>query len=300
MCNRYWFSIGTVKLIEEVKENCQLCKALAPLPKEFFEQSTSRSGKLGSCWAADVIRGDLQFIFIAREKLSCYTVTIIIPNERHETLREAIIVATAELIPEDGLTLQVDNASGLVKLVGDSQLDRSNIKIETGRKNNKDSNPIAEKAVKEFREQKLKFKPQGGKITEIERATITSSLNRMLRNRNLSAREIITNRNQNTHEPLNLCDENLAEEQLQLRLSNHPFSEKSKIKDGRKALQTKVWPGALVFLKKDKTKLRARETYIVVKIDGEFCFVKKLKNKIMSESYKVKLCVSKFDNLVSV
>ena len=99
----------------------------------------------------------------------------------------------------------------------------------------------------------------------------------MLRNRNLSAREIVTKRNQNTHEPLNLSDQNLADEQLQLRLSNHPLSEKSKVKGGKKAAETNVWPGALVFLKKDKTKLRARETYIVIKVEGEFCFVKKLK-----------------------
>ena len=51
LCNRYWFSIGTAKLIEEVKQNCQLCRAIAPVPREFFEQSTSRSGKLGSLWA---------------------------------------------------------------------------------------------------------------------------------------------------------------------------------------------------------------------------------------------------------
>ena len=124
MCNRYWFAIGTAKLIEDVKESCQLCKSLAQVPKELFEQSTSLSGKLGSAWACDVIRGDQQFIFIAREKLSSFTVTKIIPNERHETLRDAIIVTTSELIPEDGLTMQVDNATGLVKLVGDSQLER--------------------------------------------------------------------------------------------------------------------------------------------------------------------------------
>ena len=64
---------------------------------------------------------------------------------------------------------KVDNATGLVKLVGDSQLERYKIKIETGRKNNKDSNPVAEKTVKEFREQQLKLKPQGGVITELEK-----------------------------------------------------------------------------------------------------------------------------------
>ena len=216
LCNRYWFSIGTAKLVEEVKENCQICKSVAPVPKEFFEQTTSKSGSLGSCWAGDVIRGDRQFIFIAREKLSSFTVTINIPNEKHETLREAIIVTTAELVPENGLSMQVDNATGLVKLVGDAELERFNIKLETGRKHNKDSNPIAEKAVKEFRDKNLKFKPAGGPVTDLERATITSSLNKMLRNRNLSAREIITNRNQNTQEPLNVCDDNLAEEQLEI------------------------------------------------------------------------------------
>ena len=76
LCNRYWFAIGTAQLIEDVKENCQLCKSVAPLPREFFEQSTSISGKLGSSWAGDVIRGDLQFIFIAREKLSVSSVSL--------------------------------------------------------------------------------------------------------------------------------------------------------------------------------------------------------------------------------
>ena len=32
-----------------------------------------------------------------------------ISNERHETLREVIIVTTSELITDDGLKMQVDN-----------------------------------------------------------------------------------------------------------------------------------------------------------------------------------------------
>ena len=55
------------------------------------------------------------------------------------------------------------------------------------------------------------------------------------------------------------------------------------------ATKTTVWPGALVFLKRDKSKLRARETYIVIKIEEEVCYIKKLKNKFMAENYKVKL-----------
>ena len=32
LCNRYWFAIGTAKMIDEVKEICQLCKSLAQVP----------------------------------------------------------------------------------------------------------------------------------------------------------------------------------------------------------------------------------------------------------------------------
>ena len=84
----------------------------------------------------------------------------------------------------------------------------------------------------------------------------------------------MTNRNQETHEPLNLVDKDLASDQLNLRKKNHPLSEKCKVKNGKPAIKTSVWPGALVFLKRDKSKLHARETYIVIKIEEEFCYIK--------------------------
>merc|ERR1711942_620286 len=94
-------------------------------------------------------------------------------------------------MPDEGLTMQVDNCTGLASLVNDAELGRFKITLDLARKKNKDSNPVAEKAVKEFRQQKLKFKPEGGKITEIERALITSSLNKMIRGRNVSSKEIL-------------------------------------------------------------------------------------------------------------
>ena len=78
-------------------------------------------------------------------------------------------------------------------------------------------------------------------------------MNKMIRNRKLSSKEIVTNRDQNTQEPLNLNDDKLADDQFALRKENHPLSEKSKVKKGKPASRTEVWPGALVFLKKDST-----------------------------------------------
>ena len=292
ICDRYWFSVDLDTMINSVWLSCHKCQSLAPVPKEIFQQSTVKSGKLGSMWSADVIRGHQQFIFIAREKLSSFTVTKLIPNESSQTLREAIITCTVELIPEEGLLLQVDNCPALVSIQNDAELARFKIKIDVARKKNKDSNPIAEKAVKEFRLQSLKFKPEGGKISDTERALITSSLNKTVRNRNVSSKEILLNRDQFTSEALHLDDSELANKQLVSRQDNHPLSAKSKVKNGVPATPTVVWPGALVFLKKDISKLKGRDLYIVVSLDENdtsFCFIKKAVKQLRVENYKVKL-----------
>ena len=236
-----------------------------------------------------MIRGDLQYIFIAREKLSSFTVTKLIPNERHDTLREAIITLTSELAPSTGLVIQVDNACSLKKLVGDAELNRHLIGISLARKKNKNSNPIAERAVQEFRLEKLKFKPEGGALSDIERALITASLNKKIRNRGVSSKEIIMNRDQNTLNNLNLDTKRLNDEQLKLRKLNHPQSEKCKSRNGRLPNKPHIWPGALVFLKKDLTKLRGRELYIVIKVEegGEWCWIKKSVKQLRTENYKV-------------
>ena len=288
--NRYWYSTQLSQIIQDVWDSCQLCQALKPVPREIFEQTTSESGKLGSTWSADVIRGDLQYIFIAREKLSSFTVTKIIPNETHQSLREAIITCTSEFIPHDGLVMQVDNASSLLKLVGDAELGRHHIHLDPARKKNKDSNPIGEKAVKEFRQEKLRFKPDGGVVTETERAVITASLNKKIRNRGVSAKEIIINRDQNTLENLHLSDKVLSDSQLALRNYNHPQSERCKAKRGQLPSKACIWPGALVYLKKDLSKLRGRELYMVIKIDNDdnWCWIKKSVKQLRAENYRVK------------
>ena len=99
----------------------------------------------GKKLAADVIRGDTQFIFCSREKLSSFTVAQFITAEDQAQLREAIIITTAELIPHDGLVMQVDNCPAFQALRGDSELARFGIVLDLGREKNKNSNPVAEK-----------------------------------------------------------------------------------------------------------------------------------------------------------
>ena len=150
---------------------------------------------------------------------------------------------------------------------------------------------MAEKCVREYRDEKKKIKPYGGAVTAAELAVIIASLNRRIRNRGLSAREILTRRDQISNKVIKLDDEVLASQQLQLREENHPSSARSKAGSDKLAAEACVWPGALVILKKDLTKLRTRETYIVVKMDenAHFCWIKKLESQCRSKNYKVSL-----------
>lgn len=288
---RYWYSPLMAKTIQDVWEKCDTCQSLKSAPREIFEQSTTKSKFVGAQWAADVIKSDKQLIFVSREKLSNFTVTRFIDNEGKASIREAIVLSTAELIPAGGLQVQVDNASALQALVGDAELTRYKIAINLARKKNKNGNPVAEKAVQEFKQEKLKFKPGGGALNELERTLITASLNRRIRSSKISAREIITTRDQNTGAKLVVDDDDLANEQVARREANHPASAKSKVPGGTPATPIEVWPGALVTIKKEKDKNKGREKYLVIELDStnpQMCKVKKMARQLRQENYLVK------------
>ena len=85
--------------------------------------------------------------------MSQFTTTCIIKNKTANSLREALISSILELIPVDGVTIQVDEAPAFQTLQ-ESQTDGSllkqlNICIDLGRTFNKNKNPVAENAIKE-------------------------------------------------------------------------------------------------------------------------------------------------------
>ena len=114
-------------------------------------------------------------------------------------------------------------------------------------------------------------------------------LNSRIRYSGLSARELRTQQSQFTHEQLPISDrENLLHQQT-LRKLNHTSSEKSKHKSGKTANSYNVDVGDLVYLYSDRDKSRARSRYLVVSIDGEWCFIKKFSgNQLRPSLYKVK------------
>merc|ERR1711942_301260 len=93
-----------------------------------FSQSTSENPIFGANFAADVIKKDGQLIFLCREKLSQFTFTRLIPDETADSLRDSLVMAVLELMPDVGTTVQVDCAPWLQALAAESKLDGTVLK----------------------------------------------------------------------------------------------------------------------------------------------------------------------------
>ena len=226
---RYLFALDMDKAIKEATDTCHQCQSMKSHPTLVQEQSTSDPPPTVGCtFAADVIRRERQCIFVMRETVTSYTVTSIISDERHETLRDAIICSVSTMHPLDGpsTVVRTDPAPAFVSLATDDILRSSRISIEIGRTKNPNKNPVAEKAVAEL-ETELKRQQQGsGPVTPVTLAIATARLNARIRSRGLSSREMWYQRDMFTNEQLPIQDMDLIQSQYENRKQNHPHSMK--------------------------------------------------------------------------
>ena len=104
---------------------------------------------VGISFSCDVIRRYKQMILVVRECSTSFTSSCLIPDEKHDTLRDALTRLLVGLNPLDGprAVLRVDPATSFVALANDDSLMHINVCIEVGRVKNKNKNPVAEKAV---------------------------------------------------------------------------------------------------------------------------------------------------------
>ena len=227
LSSRYFYSPGTARIVDEIASNCSICAALKLLPAELFSESTEKNEIFGSNYSADVIQREGQKIFLCREKLSQFSTSCFIPDQKADALKDALVTCIIETIPASGGTVQVDCATAFqsVKAEQDEEgsiLKKLNIKVDLGRSHNKNKNPIAENAVKEFHKECLRISPRGGPLTEIERAQVTKSMNSRIRNRGFSSKEIAFQRDQITNQVKSISDMEMADQQYKQRKLQHP------------------------------------------------------------------------------
>ena len=277
-----------MKIIDDVTDSCETCVALKQLPKEIFSESTGEIDGFGSHFSADVIERNQQCIIIVREKLSSFTMTKFIKDQTANSLKEALITMILEMIPHSGTTVQVDCASAWQTLANESNQDRSqlkrlNIKIDLGRHHNRNKNPISDNACKEFHKETLRLKPEGTKLNDIERAMITANMNQRIRKSGLSSKEICYKRDLISNMERTITDQDIAKKIIQERKERHNLYQEN---------QVDIQVGHNVFLKNDKSKMRARELYKVIQTyveNGEpWAIIQKHNSQFRMKKYKVK------------
>jgi len=288
---RSYFCQGAAKCVAAVVGNCHVCQSLKVVPRELHMQSSSDFPITPTrSYAADVIKRHGQKIFMLTDTFSTFVNASLIPDETSSTLKNSLIPAVSSIRPnpQTNVTVRSDNASGFKSLGGDSDLERLRITMDFGRTMNKNKNPVVDKCISELITEILKICPDGGKVTPVMLSYAVNTLNSRIRNRGLSAWEILFQRDQYTFEPLNISDIVLASEQRDTRSKNQISSAKSKSRNAPDAVACNTMVGSLVYLKDDGNKEKSRERYLIVGIEDNFYIIQKLNRSLRNVKYKVK------------
>ena len=115
--------------------------------------------------------------------------------------------------------------------------------------------------------------PEGSPLSELSLQRATETLNMKIRNMNLSAREIMFSRLQNSNENIKLDDKVLSDTQFESRKNANIAAAKSKLKNEKKVkrIEDTIDLHSLVFIKHDvaKDKSKLRDLYMVTKIEED-------------------------------
>lgn len=287
--NMGFYALDTDKAINRTVDSCHTCVSLKQVPSQFKNQSSTKPpDKIGSWYASDVIKREGQLILLVRENVSSLTQATLLLSESSQSLKDGLITTISRFRPPSGdeVKIRVDGASGFQALLTDSSLESFHIKIEVGEIKNINKNPISES---EFHTELCKLKPNGGKITDTELAIIISNMNSRFRENGYSSLEIWTMRDQITGEKLPIEYKSLIEEKHRNRLKRHESSAKYKGRGRTTEIKTDTKVGEIVYLYQDRVKTNARNKYMVMEVEDQYCTVQKFTDKqFRGKRYKVK------------
>ena len=272
--------------------SCHQCASLKKIPHTMIDQTSSDPpAVVGVSFSCDILKREKQIIMVVREYITSFTTASIIKDESHSTLRDGLVEHILPIHPLGGppASVRTDNAPGFQRLEEDPFLLKHNISIELGRIKNKNKNAIADRAVQELEEEIAKVDTGRGPITNTTLIIAISNLNAKLRSRGLSSREMLYQRDQFSHHQIPVEDLELIKQQHELKQQNHPSSMISKNPKKFLPTHTIINVGDLVYLYSDRDKHRARDRYLVVSIDNNWCNIRKfVGNTLRKLSYRVK------------
>ena len=288
--DRFFYGLESASVLKTVSEQCAQCSSLKHFPKELQTFTSSPPAPHpGVNFAADVIARAGQRILTVRDTFSSYSIATLISDETAQSIRNGLIRGTAPVISSSGATVRCDGGPGFQALSMDKMLQSHGIYLEMGHCKNVNKNPVAEKCNEELEEELRRIKPDGGLVSETDLAVATRILNSRIRNRGLSAHEIVFQRDQYDGKQFQFSDANLAEQQEKLRNENHSHSAKSKATGNRIPKDYVFKVGNLVHIKGDYDKHVARPIYIIVSLTESSVSLRKMVgSKFRSKVYIVK------------
>ena len=138
------------KAIECITKWCHHCASPLNYPHTAVEQSTTAPpDAVGMSFAADVIKRNRQLILVVREYVTSSKTTTLLEDERHQSLRGALVKLCIESRPLDvpQAVIRTDPVPWFKALPNDVLLRSRRLSIHIGRVKNNNKNPVAERAV---------------------------------------------------------------------------------------------------------------------------------------------------------
>ena len=259
--NRHFFGIHVKLAIKETLDNCTLCKANKQIPiKNANPTSVCNPESPGRIFNADVIKRHQQKILVCTDLFSSYTTACLISDEKAETLKNALIKLITPIRSQMDVLIRTDSATGFKALINDQSFQKLRILIETTDPSNKNSIATVDNAIKMLENEIVKNAPHSTQINETILALALTNLNSMIRNRGLSAHEILFSRDNISNKNLHFSDKQLAEKQVSIKTTNN-----AKQDDENKAT-TSYKSGDFIAINNEKSKHNTRDVYLVNKV----------------------------------
>ena len=265
--NKYYFGIHSKQAIAEITNECVLCKSnkyIAPFKTEY--QAISRPDHPGRIFNIDVMRRNNQKVMVCRDLFSTYTTTAIVRSEQAECLLKGILECITVIRAPGHVKIRTDGATGFQALRENPKLEKLNIVVETTDPGNKNSIATADNAIKELESELVKLSPHDPAVNPSLLALATKSMNNKIRNRGLTAFEIMFSRDSTNQKNLNLTDKNLLEKQMEIKQTNNNNLVNSRFKNNPMQPEN-FHKGDTVVMVNDNDKTKARDIFMVTDVN---------------------------------
>ena len=282
--DRQFYAINSSKLIQESVRSCHQCHSIQSLPRTQVPHSSSAPySRVGSNFAADIIRRNQQMILTMCEEVTKFTVATFLDSEQHSSILKGLRELLYHVHPtcSPTATVKVDPAPGMRTLHRIQPLQNINILLELGEAKNKNKLATIDKQIQELENEFIRFEGTGSKLDKEHLSCALSALNSRIRSCGLSSYEQWHRRNQFDKSDIPISDKDLIS--LQSDNRNAVNSKRS-----HSVSKAPFGIGNIVYLRSEKTKLSARPRYLVDKIEGDWLHLRKLTNcQLRARTYKV-------------